>query len=328
MPSPLRPLAALSLMFTAPLSAATSAWEKLPALPVGNGGFFSAVFGETVVLAGGTTWQGETKLWLDQIWAYDPARRTWREAGKLPAAFAYPVAGQIGGTVWFAGGSSGTKSHRELWRVEADLQPRLVSRLDAALVYATGALIGTTLYAVGGTDDQAALERIDNTFRGIDLNSGQITRLPSYPEASLTTATAAALGDRLYVFGGARWDPARKTVVNHRTAHAYSITARRWETLPPLPHPGRGYTAVTLDDRHILIAGGYRNDEVGFVADATLYDVTARTYRPTTPLPYAAMVGLVKAGDWLYCLGGEDRKKHRSDAAFRIRWKELLQAGR
>lgn len=328
MPSRLVPLAAFTLMLASSLSASPASWEKLPPLPVANGGFFAAASDREIIVAGGTTWQGENKLWLDQIWSYNPMHRNWREAGRLPATVAYPVAGQIGGTVWFAGGSSGTQSHRELWRLDSDLQPRLVSRLDAAFVYAASAIIGTTLYAVGGTDDQAALARIDNRFCGIDLNSGQITRLPAYPEASLTTATATALGNRLFVFGGAQWDAARQTVSNFRSAHAYSVATGRWEALPPLPHPGRGYTAVTLDDRHIYLAGGYRNDAVEFVAEAYLYDVAARAYRPTAPLPYAGMVGLVKSGDWLYCLGGEDRKRHRADAMFRLRWRELIPAAR
>jgi N-acetylneuraminic acid mutarotase len=328
MPSSFRPLACLAWLLMSPLCAAPSAWEKLPPLPVANGGFIAAAQGDRILVAGGTTWQGETKIWLDRLWSYDPGPRAWREAGRLPAALAYPVAGQLGGTVWFAGGSSGTQTHRTLWRLDADLQPILVSRLDAAVVYAAGAIIGPTLYAVGGTDDQAALDRIDNRCRGIDLNSGRITALPAYPEASLAVATAAALGGRLYVFGGARWDSARKTVVNHRSAHVFTVATQRWEPLPDLPHPGRGYTAVTLDDRHILVAGGYRNDETEFVADSYLYDVSARTYRNTTPLPYAGMVGLVQAGEWLYCLGGEDRKRHRADAVFRLRWRELLVARR
>jgi N-acetylneuraminic acid mutarotase len=144
----------------------------------------------------------------------------------------------------------------------------------------------------------------------------------------LTTATAAAVGNRLFVFGGGRWDPMAKTVVNHSTAYAYSVAARRWDTLPPLPYPVRGMTAAALDERHIFLAGGYRNDDIEFVTDAFIFDVETKVYAPTKALPYAAMVNLVKSGDWLYCLGGEDRKKHRTDAAFRIPWQDLLSAAR
>ncbi|WP_414660309.1 Kelch repeat-containing protein [Horticoccus sp. 23ND18S-11] len=309
--------------------AATAAtWERLAPLPVGNGGFVSAVLGGDVHLAGGTTWQGDTKLWLDQVWAYDARKNAWRDAGRLPAPLAYGVTGHDGRTWWIAGGSTGEKTHQSLWKIETGKAAQLVAPLTSGVVYAAHARIGARLYAVGGTDDQAAIDRVGSAFVAIDLATGAITRLASYPEAGLTTGTAAALGDRMFVFGGARWDATDKKVVNHRSAHVYSVATNRWEKLPALPHPGRGYCAVTLDDRHILVAGGYRNDEVEFVADAYLFDVTSRTYLPTRPLPYAGMVGLVQAGEWLYCLGGEDKKRHRTDAVFRIRWRELLASAR
>jgi hypothetical protein len=36
------------------------------------------------------------------------------------------------------------------------------------------------------------------------------------------------------------------------------------------------------------------------------------------------MVGLVKLGEFVYCLGGEDQMKHRTDKFFRIPVAELL----
>ncbi|MBM3866050.1 MAG: hypothetical protein FJ381_09170 [Verrucomicrobia bacterium] len=325
----LRFVALLGALLRVPLSAATPpAWERLAPLPVGNGGFVGAALGGEIIVAGGTTWQGDTKRWLAQIWAYSPARNTWREAGRLPAPLAYAVSTQVGETLWFAGGSSRETTHRTLWTMDASRTPQLVSRLERGFVYAAGARVGLTLYAVGGTDDQGRLDRITNQFLAIDLKSGAITRLADYPEASLTTATAAASGGEIFVFGGARWDAAKGTVVNHTTAHAYAVGEQRWSSLPALPHPGRGYTAVTLDDRHIFLAGGYRSDVVEFTADAYIFDRERKTYTPTTALPYAGMVGLVTDGPWLYCLGGEDRKKHRTDAVYRIRWASLLPAPR
>ena len=305
-------------------AAAPAAWERLAPLPVPNGGFIAAGSGDRIIAVGGVTWKDDTKIWLNGIWSYDPARNAWSESGPLPAPLAYSVSGSDGATMWFAGGSSGERTQRNLWRIDSGQPPFVVASIDPALVYAAGGLIGTTLYAAGGTDDQAAIERITNRFVGIDVRTGQTTRLPDYPEASLTTGTAAVVGGKLYVFGGARWDPVAKTVVNHASAHVFSPDTNRWERLPPLPHPGRGYTAIALDERRILVAGGYRNDEVEFVRDAYVFDTHARTFTPTLPLPYAAMVTLVRNGEWLYCLGGEDRKRHRTDAAFRIRWQELL----
>lgn len=303
--------------------AATSTWERLAPLPVSNGGFLSGVIDGKIVIAGGTTWKDDTKLWLDRIWAYDPNRNQWREAGRLPSALAYPVSAHDGRTVWFASGSSGTRTDQGLWRMDTAGMPKRVAKIEDAFVYASGGIIGSNLYVVGGTDDQGKIDRVTNTFRAIDVSTGKITPLANYPETGLTTGTAAVMGERLFVFGGARWDAQRATVVNHGTAHVYSVAQKSWRALPPLPHATRGLTAIVLDGRRIYLAGGYRNDEVEFVADAYLFDVQTQTYTPTTPLPYAGMVSLVTVGDWLYCVGGEDRKRHRSDAVFRIRWKTL-----
>lgn len=310
------------------LVAAAAGWERIAPLPIGNGGFIAAAFGREIMVAGGTTWDGDTKKWLDPIWIYDPERNVWREAGRLAAPLAYAATGQDANTLWFAGGSSGTATNHALWKIEKGHSPQRVASLDRGIVYAASALIGSTLYAVGGTDDQAALDRVSPTLFGIDIKTGVITRLADYPEKGLTTAAAAAIGDRFFVFGGARWDEDAKKVVNHATAYVYSVAKKRWNALPRLPHAGRGLAAVALDARHILVAGGYRNDEVEFVTDALLLEVETGRYLQTTPLPYAAMVSLVKSGDWIYCLGGEDRKRHRTDAVYRIRWKDLVSNAR
>ena len=81
---------------------------------------------------------------------------------------------------------------------------------------------------------------------------------------------------------------------------------------------------MILDDHRIYIAGGFGGEPEAFHREAFIYDMKTDTYAGASALPYAASVALVKLDDWLYCLGGEDRKKHRTDAAFRIRWKELL----
>jgi len=52
--------------------------------------------------------------------------------------------------------------------------------------------------------------------------------------------------------------------------------------------------------------------------------VKSDSYRKAIPLPYAAMVGLVKMGEHVYCLGGEDKKQSRTDKFFRIPVADLL----
>lgn len=311
------PLAALLAGMMA-ADAPAAGWERRAPLPVANGGFVAAALGRRIVIAGGTTWDGDTKRWLDHIWSYDPVTDRWSEAGRLSAALAYPASAQIGETLWWTGGSSGDMTHRSLWTLGGDLNPRLVSRLSEGFVYAAAAPVGLELHVIGGTDDQAALDRVSNRFRSIDLKTGRSIELPPYPEKGLTTATAVAVDGRVLVFGGASWDSTSRTVVNHAAAHAYDPRTRRWSALPPLPRPNRGLTAISLGPRRLYLAGGYEGDDAGFVAGGLIFDPVNPGYRPATPLPYAGMVTLVKLDGWVYCLGGEDRKRHRSDAVHRI----------
>ncbi|MBI5775599.1 MAG: hypothetical protein HZA89_17915 [Verrucomicrobia bacterium] len=299
-------------------------WESLAPLPEPNGGSISGVVGDQIVLLGGTNWKDDVKQWLTRIHAYDPKANAWREVGTLAAPLAYAAAGEHAGALWLASGSSGTNTHTAVWIIDRSLAAKSAFTLGSGFVLAGGAAVGSSLYILGGTDDMNHIERATNTFLAIDLRNGHTTKLPDYPEPSFITGATAACGSRFFAFGGARWDAAADTVANLSSAHAFNTVTRRWEKLAPLPYAVRGLTALTLDERRILLAGGYKNDAEEFTAEAFIYDLNTGRYTATAPLPYKAMVSLVKLGDWVYCLGGEDRKKHRTDAMFRIRAKEFL----
>jgi N-acetylneuraminic acid mutarotase len=113
-------------------------------------------------------------------------------------------------------------------------------------------------------------------------------------------------------------------VANVDAVFIYSIAEKRWTRGAPLPFASRGLAACIFDDRHILIAGGYTDR---FSADCFIYDTKADRYSNTLSLPYTAMVNLVRAGDFVYCVGGEDKMKHRSPNCYRIPWRELLLPG-
>ena len=319
----------LSLCLNLAMNTSTAAtWEPLAPLPEPNGGFVCGAIGDSVVVAGGTNWKDGSKHWLDRIWVYEPARKAWREAGRLPVALAYGVAGQTPGAFWFAGGSDGKETHAQLWRMDPKFAVTAIAKIEPRLVYASGAVLDGRLHAVAGAADQAKVDTLTNAAFAFDLKSGATQRLADLPSAGIITGTAAACGGRLFVFSGAHWDSAAKTVVNTAAAFALSPKSGRWDKLAPVPFPVRGLTAVALDERHLYLAGGYKNEAEAFTAEAFIYDTQTDKYHPSTALPYRAMVGLVVAGEWLYCLGGEDRMKHRSDAAFRLRWKSLLNAGK
>ena len=104
----------LSLLISIPATLASAAeatsWEKLPSLPVGIGNGACGTVGNDLIIAGGITWQNDTKIWLDKTWRFDTKNKVWSEAGKLPYPLAYPAYGQTARDIYFAGGGDGKKT--------------------------------------------------------------------------------------------------------------------------------------------------------------------------------------------------------------------------
>ncbi len=151
-----------------------------------------------------------------------------------------------------------------------------------------------------------------------------ITALPDYPGKPFAICASAVIGEELFVFGGANWDAANETVSNTTACFAYSVKTGQWRRLKTFPLDVRGHAAVALDEHRIYIAGGYGGTPAGFLDKAFTYDLRTDSYAEAKPLPYAAAAGLVILDGYLYCIGGEDQMKSRTDEMWRIRVEELL----
>lgn len=301
---------------TTALAGTQPGWEEIASLPAPSGGFAAGVVKGDIVVIGGTNWEGGNKHWLNRIWTYNSAKGQWRERGRFDVPLAYAAVAQAGETLWIAGGSSGTATHRSIWKLEEPGSARVAFSLRNGVVFASAAVVGGALYIVGGTDDQGRLENAAKTCLAVSLQTGATSRRADYP-LPLLNGAAAGVGGRMFVFGGAQWDAAAKQVANHGSAFAYSPAADRWEPLPPLPTAVRGLAATVLDEHHILLGGGYGT---GFTAATYVFDIRTGRYTNGPALPYAAAtLGLVVLGDWVYCIAGEDQMRHRTNTAFRIR---------
>ena len=281
-------------------------WEPLPSLPEPNGGFVCGHEKGKIVVIGGTNWEGGKKNWLDQRHEFDPAQKTWSTVPNLKVPISYAVVMQYEDEMSRMGGFNGQNTQRKYqWVLAAGGAVR-------------GEQGGYYDLAVGGTDDPANLAGVT---RETWKSGKDTTRMADYPGKPFITAASAVLGSELFVFGGMNLDAGNQTPVNTDVAYAFSPSKNVWRPLKVLNRAKRGLTAVTLDEKHIYIAGGYADD---FTAEAVIYDVSTDSYRTAKSLPYAAMVGLVKLGEFVYCLGGEDQMKHRTDKFFRIPVAELL----
>ena len=323
--NPLAILIALTHMSTICLALAAE-WEPLPPLPEANGGFVGGAFGEDLVIAGGTNWKDGMKHWLDRIFVFETSRNAWREAGRLPVPCAYAAYGVNHGRLFFAGGSSGETTHAFLSQIARDFTVQTIASDTPAIVSCASAMLGPELWIIGGSREQGQGTTMTNACHAIDTRNGKTRPLPDLPVPSFSSGAAAACGGRIFVFGGARWDAAANAAANLRSTFAWSAKDECWETLAPHPFAVRGCTAVALDERYLYVAGGYKNDAEEFTAEAFLFDTKTGHFQKSKALPHRAMTTLIRSGDFIYCLGGEDQKKHRTAAVWRIACQALLDA--
>jgi len=321
--NPLATILALTLMSTT-CPAPAAEWEQLPPLPEANGGFIGGALGNDLIIAGGTNWKDGTKHWLDRIWTFDTSRKAWHEAGRLPAPCAYAAHGTNAQGFFFAGGSSGAKTHASLWQIAPDFSVRTIASDTLRVVSCASAVLGSELWLIGGSREQGLGTTMTNACHAIDTRTGKTRRLADLPVPSFSSGAAAECGARIFIFGGARWDATANAVANLQSTFAWSAKDERWETLAPYPFAVRGCTAVALDERHLYVAGGYKNDAEEFTAEAFLFDTKNGHFQKSKALPHRAMTTLIRSGDFIYCLGGEDQKKHRTAAVWRIARLSLL----
>lgn len=300
-------------------------WEPTAPLPEPNGGFMAGVVAGKIIVAGGTNWKEGTKQWLDKVHVYDPATNRWTHGPALPHPIAYAAFASDGTRLYMAGGADGTQGRREVHALDADLKLTKVGELAKPTVFAGGALLNDRLCLIGGTPNPDDWSKAVSGLYTVDLQTG--TPSTAVPITGLTHGlgipAVTVAGGRLFSFTGAWLDSGSNEVRNMADTFVHDFAKGSWNAAAPYPQAVRGLAAVALDDNQIYLAGGYGKDAEGFLNKAFVYEVKADRHLPAKTLPFTAATCLVLCDGFVYALGGEDEKKHRTAQCWRIRTTEL-----
>lgn len=206
--------------------------------------------------------RGESWIIKNQTWKYDSKNNRWEDS--VPATYPHgeTVAASLGGCIHIVGGrqpiGSSMKSYQDytdsdlhlqfdsqlgIWR---KLAPSLTRRNSAA-----GAVIDGLWYVVGGRnmalDNIATLEiydpKEDRWRTGTPMPQGQ------------GGLAAAALGGKLYAFGGEYFKPHNGVF---SACWVYNPTKDSWDKGPPMKTPRHGLAGVTLGTKIYALGGAKR----------------------------------------------------------------------
>lgn len=287
-------------MSSAP-SSPTMTWTRGPDVPLPRGGYYAAWHAGGLLLAGGTYWQAGVKRWTDDVSFYNPLARAWTSRPALPRRLAYGAMAALGGNVYVLGGCDESTTYRDMYRLHgAQWEP--AGQTPSTLQYTTAIAVGRRIFLLGGTSLVGDLTRASAEAWVYDSADGRWEQLPPMPGTPRCIHAAAAIGQRIYVFGGC-YQPAGAPLVNLADACCLDTETRKWSVLAPAPVAARSWSAAAAGEA-IYLFGGYAGQ---FLDSIYRYDPGADAYTLAgrLPLPLADCKYFFHAGAF-YAATGED----------------------
>ena len=298
----------------------TIEWQHRADMPKAVGGPAFGLLGDTVVVAGGTSWLDEAhKVWLSEAFAYDSAANAWNALPSMPRTAGYPCAVSFRDALYVFGGQTAkevnTADALELVRTGDSVRWETFVALPEKLANVQAALVNSTAFLVAG-DSREGPPAPNNHVWKIDLaaKAPEWKSCADLPGPKRTGVASTACGGKIYSFGG-----------DIPSAYCYDPALDRWAPLPNAPFPIYWAWAVSYQERYIVMPGGFVSkenaknvacklhmDANGFVSDVLVYDTATSRYSFSDPLPKGIIdYGLARADNRIFLVGGEDRGKHR-----------------
>lgn len=253
----------------------------------------TALHGEAVaptstglLVVGGEDAGGST----DTVYRFDPVNGRTASEGSLVQPLHDAAAATLGDqTLVFGGGNTSTLDQVQALAPGGPAKP--VGRLPAALSDLSAVQVGGAAYLLGGYDGQSPSGSVLQTTNGAAFT--RVARLPT----PVRYTTAAALGDKIYAFGGELADGSDTGEIQE-----YDIATERAVVAGHLPDPVSHASAVTLDGAIYLLGGRIR----GGPSDQILrFDPSRNVAVPAGRLPHAIFDGAASTYHGrAYLLGG------------------------
>jgi len=324
---------------------ASSRWQKLSSLPDKQGfaGMVAGVSDEALIAAGGANfpkgypWEGGTKVWYDDVWLLRSLDGTWEHrTERLPRKLGYAVSVTYDHAVIIAGGETpnteGTSSYAvaDVYRLRWDgsqIITEILPPLPQPTMNASGVLIGSNLYVIGGTSGPTATSTYHTVWSmNLAVPCGEMKWIaqPKWPGPPRMLAVAANWQGRLSLISGvdlsadAEGKPARTYLTD---AYHYSIE-QGWQKIADVPRPVVAAASPALVTQHgfWIVSGDDASQLPIPVAQRTGFPATMWQYHPPTnrwrdagqtPAPRVTLPVVMWQGRAIF-ISGEQRPGVRS----------------
>ncbi len=331
-------------------------WDIFARLPdeLGVAGPFTGVSGSerTVLLvAGGANFPrpvwDSTKIWRDRIHVLteESGRRIWSDGGTLPRPTAYGMTVSLPDGILCMGGCDAQRVFRSVYLLrwnpaEQRTEIECLPSLPAPCAYGAAALIGQTVYVVGGQSGQT-LDSAMNQLWALDLSRRKspdfhwqiLPSLPGPPRAlHLAVRQHSGHGECLYVVSGRRENAGGVQFL--KDTWEYNPAEGVWRRCADLPRSVMAGTGIGLGTNRIIVFGGadgsfftqadvLKDRHPGFPKQALQYDTLRDLWQPAGSTPACPVTTTaVRWKDAVLIPSGEIRPRVRSPLIWRIRLRD------
>ena len=315
-------------------------WKTLPPIPDQEGfaGSFAGIVDAKLFVAGGANfpdakpWEGGTKVWYDKIFLLETPSSTWQEVGKLPRPLGYGASVTTSNGIILIGGNDSETHHPDVLKISfgnnGSLEFTDLPSLPKPLANLSAALLGTTIYVVGGIEapDSTSASTSFFSLNLSDPKSGWKTE-PTPPFQPRMLSAAAALDDSLFIVGGAALQPGadgKPERIWLKDVHRFT-PGKGWKQLTDAPQitVAAPSPMPSLGNNTLLLLGGDDSSQLdtapdahpGFPKTVFAYNATTDTWRPFGEMSTALVTS--NAVDWngkIIIPGGEIKPGTRSTA--------------
>jgi hypothetical protein len=341
-------------------------WRRGPDLPQGLQDSDGGIIGGQLISVGGFC-SGGLKIdnqrkpgryprgFLKKGWRLDlaDAQANWQPLPDFPGAARQGLsAAKVDQSLYFWGGFSYSEPYcyRDGFRLSGkgdNWQWEALPEFPWPVTTVATSVLGSKIYAFGGADYNAEAfftandrhgktERLGARLSVIDTRdlSAGWKQLPPCPGTPRWVHAFAAVGDKLYVIGGATGNVSQDgkqygycTVVDN---WMFDVATSQWMRLADLPISSGNFprsSQIVFENRYLILPGGYQyawvlgtdgrigkpygkatstNPKTGLYHDVFVYDTQTGRFGSTNPMPLDNNLPMtVVSGDQIYLLGGE-----------------------
>jgi N-acetylneuraminic acid mutarotase len=191
-------------------------------------------------------------IFLDTVYAFDPATATWTQKASMPTARSAGGAAVIDGKIYVAGGRPPQGFDFAVYDPATDTWTALPPLPTQRNHLTVGALNGK-VYVVGGRFGGGVGSEMTNVVEVYDPASGAWSRAAPMPLKRAGINGIVARGC-LYVWGGEGNDAHPRGLFPQ--TEVYDPRTDAWQSLEPIPTPVHGVTGAAYLDGWIHLPGG------------------------------------------------------------------------